>query len=172
MENNRIEMGTHINQIKQNNDINMNNLVKNLENNIDNIEKMRNLETNTSSYKVGGYQLEHQQLINQSMNPIIVEPSANNNIMIKENESNNSVKEKQSSDKNYVKNFNLKDRIFYFLNKEFLIIVLLFSLLSHRKFNTLISKYLPIVADNRFYTIYIIFKGVIFSSILSFFRKS
>ena len=193
MDNNRSEMGTHVNQLKQNNNVNMNNLVKNLENNIENIERMRNLETNTSSYKVGGYQMEHQQLINQSMNPVIIEqPNISNGTNYEQqmNEANkfsiqngnnimNSLdsKDGQTShmNKNSVhnkSNYSIREYFFNFLNKEFLIITLLFSLLSHRKFNTLLSKYLPIIADTRFYTIYIIFKGVVFSLILSFFKKN
>ena len=190
MDNSRIEMGTNVNQLKQNNNVNMNNLVKNLENNIENIERMRNLETNTSSYKVGGYQMEHEQLINQSMNPVIIEQPNNglqsnlsNHSMQNQNKVTNSFGSNEGqidiARQNHNKvtsqkesNLSMKDYFFNFVNKEFLLIILLFSILSHRKFNTLLSKYIPIIADSRFYTSYIIFKGVVFSSILSFFKKN
>ena len=165
-----IEMGTPINQIKSNRQINVNNLVKNVETNIENLERTRNLETEPTNYKVGGYQYEHQQLMNQANNPIIetIAPVQSPNIhQIPTNFNQNNHSTPVINANEYIK----ETSWFTFLNRELFLIILLFSLFSHRKFNTLLLRFIPFIADSRFYTIFIIFKGILFSLILSFFRQ-
>tara|TARA_B100000900_G_C20545296_1_gene702272 strand:+ start:970 stop:1518 length:549 start_codon:yes stop_codon:yes gene_type:complete len=170
-----IEMGTPINQIKTNRQINVNNLVKNVETNIENLERTRNMETESANFRVGGYQYEHQQLMNQANNPIIenIAPVQNPNIQQIPNNFNQNNTHSASrpvaimDDTEYTK----ENSWFTFLNRELFLIILLFSLFSHRKFNTLLLRFIPFIADSRFYTIFIIFKGILFSLILSFFRK-
>ena len=174
--NTSIEMGTPINQIKANRQINVNNLVKNVENNIENLERTRNMETSAPNFRVGGYQYEHQQLINQANNPIIETIAPVQNV----NEVNNLPENNIMNNPNVVQMKNIPEKytsptkensIFSFLNKEFILVILLFSFISHRKFNTLILRFIPFIADSRFYTIFVIAKGILFSLLLSLFKR-
>lgn len=172
-----IEMGTSINQIKSNRQINVNNLVKNVETNIDNLERTRNIETTHPSFQVGGYQYEHQQLMNQSNNPIIetIAPVQHINM----NQQHNNLQNQNTIPittigNNYInhnKDYISDNSWFTFLNRELFLIILLFSLFSHRKFNTLIARFIPLITDSRFYTLFVLIKGVLFSLILSIFKK-
>lgn len=172
-----IEMGTSINQIKSNRQINVNNLVKNVETNIENLERTRNMET-APSFNVGGYQYEHQQLINQSNDPIIetIAPVQNINMNQQHNIQNHNIQNHNTVptiSNNLINNKNyLSDNSWFtFLNRELFLIILLFSLFSHRKFNTLIARFIPLIADSRFYTLFVLIKGVLFSLILSIFKN-
>ncbi len=170
-----IEMGTAINQIKTNRQINVNNLVKNVETNIENLERTRSLETAQPNFKVGGYQYEHQQLANQANNPIIetIAPVQNsNNIQtMHQNMHNPNTVQIKSLNKFTSPPPESSISFLSFLNKEFFLVILLFSFFSHRKFNTLILRFIPFISDSRIYTIFVISKGVLFALILSFFKK-
>ena len=150
-----VEMSTPINQIK-NREVNMNNLVKNVETNIENLERTRNIETMEPNIRVGGYQYEHQQLLNQANNPII--ELENTNTLTDVNSSNiekyiiNSQNKKNIeniSNNHQVKSSNYLSYIKSFIfNRDFMLMTLLFSLLSHRKFNTFVVRFIPIISDS------------------------
>ena len=176
-----IEMGTPVNQINYNKQINMNNLVRNVENNLQSLESRRdneikNISENNNGYKVGGYQYEHEQLLNQNQNPVInienmMELNRLNGFESNQSRQNivNNLKNLQSTPPAIIEE---KPRSWFsLLNKDFLVLVLLFSLFSHRKFNTLVVRFIPIISDNTFYTIYIVLKGVILSMLFSLYKN-
>ena len=153
------EMGTPTDQLKSNTQVNMNKLVENVENNLENLNTKQN-------YHVGGYQYEHEQLLNQNK-PVQVETFINS---IQEPNNKPTYVNKQEPT-NKQEPINKPTCYFPFLNKEYILVFLLFCLFSHRKFNMLLVYLFPYVSDPKFYSYFIISKGIIFTILINLFKN-
>jgi len=151
----KYEMGTSIDKLNSNPQVNINKLIENVENNLDNLDTKKN-------YHVGGYQYEHEQLLNQNK-PIQVETFINSI-----QEPVNKPKEELINNEEII---NKSNCYLSFLNKETILIFLLFCLFTHRKFNMFLVYLLPYVSDPKFYSYFIISKGIIFTILLKLFKN-
>lgn len=196
-----IELSTPINNLP--NDIDVSNFVKRVENNIDNL----NLDKR-SSYKSGGYEYQHQQLINQQ-NPVISYPETTENFQNSAGNNTDRVNKVGTIETMYGNNQNLNSASYPFIDynsqkglgiskdsevvdsdgikmmnqvnsytstcfskifkKDTLIIILIFTLITHRRVNKILMNFIPFINEPKYYTFFILIKGIIFCSLIKTF---
>ena len=139
-----IDMATPINSLQNNN---INNLVKNVENNIENLANTPDVQPS-----------QQPQL---NYNPYIPIPQNNtqNNIIEQEPEPE-PVVEKTVWYKSIVSK-----------SKEHLIVILLFSLIAHKKINKIVSTFVPIIKNQESPIPSLLFRGTIFAILLFGIRR-
>ena len=152
--NNNYEMATPINSLGAT-DSNVNNLVKNVENNI---ETLNNIQHNPSLTYNPNIEIPQKQ--QQLPNNV---PTYNPTINIQPVEKMVNVK-KPVEKKCWYKSLLVN-------SKEYLIVVLLFSLLAHKKINKILFSVLPCLYKFQTPIPSLIFRGILFSVILFAIKK-
>lgn len=166
MNNNSYEMATPINALQAQPQVqtqyqpnpNVNNLIKNIENNIENIGNVRNIQ----SSQPANANFQQQRMVQQPelvynpnpifRNEVVEKPQP---VQQKKEVVNKQVNVKKPWHKRLLVN-----------SKEYLIMVLLFSLLAHKKINKLLMTYIPYVGNFESPLPSLILRGFIFAVIL------
>jgi hypothetical protein len=161
MNSHNYEMATPINSLQHSN---INNLVKNVENNIEtmNVKPIQQnltynpniIPDNNSQY----FQQQQQVPLYQPL-PVIQQVPQQPRVPVVVDESNDN-KEKKSLFKSFIVN-----------SKEYLIIILLFSLLAHKKINKLFYLYVPGLVNFETPIPSLILRGLVFAILLFFIKN-
>lgn len=152
------EMATPINSLPVQHN-NINNLVKNVENNIETMNSKplpQNLTYNPEVIPNNTQYVQHQQ-VPQYQQQLVQQPVIQPRIEVQQEEA---PKEKKSIMKSLLVN-----------SKEYLIMILLFSLLAHKKINKLFYIYVPGLSNFETPIPSLILRGLIFAILLFFIKN-
>lgn len=153
-----IELSTPISSLGDNNDIDVSNFVKKVENNIENL----NNTNQNNILKMNGYEYQHNQMINQQ-NPILrYQVNKKSDEVVEESDEESYEEKKISTSSN---------TSFLPFSRESIIFVLIYTLLTHRRVNQAALVLFPKISDPKYYTIYTIIKGIIFSILVNCLHK-
>lgn len=163
MNNHNYEMATPINSLQHqpshNPNNNVNNLVRNVENNIETLNNTRNVQPSQPA------SINYQNQIHPEQRFVQPEFNYNPNLNQNPNPVTNVVKKQKTA-----KTVTLKKKPWYkrlLVNtKEHLIIILLFSLLAHKKVNKLLLSYVPYLDNLETPIPSLLLRGIVLSVLL------
>ena len=158
MNNNSYEMATPVNALqgpRQPPNPNVNNLIRNIENNIENISNVKNVQ----STQPASVNFQQQRMIPPELvynpNPVFKNEVEKKPVEVQPKKEVVNKPVKKAWHKRILIN-----------SKEYLIMILLFSLLAHKKVNKLLMFYIPYIGNFQSPLPSLIFRGLIFAVIL------
>tara|TARA_B100000161_G_scaffold200186_1_gene146019 strand:- start:488 stop:1009 length:522 start_codon:yes stop_codon:yes gene_type:complete len=166
MNSNNYEMATPINSLKNQN-TNINNLVRNVENNIETLNNTSNVPMSAPQPIINQPPQYNPNIPIQDSQPQIQYNQVNTHQQLPLHSHNATIaEEKKPIKKNVVKKKESLSKYILANIKEYLIIVLLFSLLAHKKIHKLLTNRISFLSNYDSPIPSLLLRGVIFSVLL------